>query len=233
MIQKTHSRYYHLKYLLESLKSAKGEMLDVGCGSGWLLNEIKGRFLKLKITGCDIKKYEKYKFHFKLSKAEKLNFPDSKFDFVLMTDVLEHLKKPATAIAEISRVLKSNGKFHLAVPLEGELYTIDGVMRKVFDINQKKGPIGHIQQFTLKKIELLLATNKFKIIKIRYSYHFLYQALSFFYFTNLNISNKGKYKPLNVKQKLIDFIGFFVNLEDYFFSRIKGQEAHIYAVKEN
>src|SRR3989344_7230247 len=101
-------------------------------------------------------------------------------------------------------------------------------MRKVFGINQKKSPIGHIQQFTLKEIKLLLTTSKFKIIKIRYSYHFLYQILSFFYFTNLNITNKGKYKPLKVKQKLIDFVGFFVNLEDFLLSGVKGQEAHIY-----
>ena len=65
--------------------------------------------------------------------GELLPFGDASYDAVFCCDVLEHLEKPATVIAEISRVLKPNGLF---------LYdTINRTLRS------KIGVIGLFQQW--------------------------------------------------------------------------------------
>lgn len=42
--------------------------------------------------------------------------PDGSFDYVLCSEVLEHIPYPAKALAEFGRILKTNGKLILTVP---------------------------------------------------------------------------------------------------------------------
>jgi SAM-dependent methyltransferase len=48
--------------------------------------------------------------------SRELPFPSSSFDTVLMTDVLEHLPDPVSAINQVARVLRPGGKLILGVP---------------------------------------------------------------------------------------------------------------------
>lgn len=48
--------------------------------------------------------------------VHSLQFPDESFDFVIAIEVFEHLQAPATAAAEINRVLRQGGKVLLTVP---------------------------------------------------------------------------------------------------------------------
>ena len=47
---------------------------------------------------------------------------DNTYDAVVLTQVLEHVPDPEAVLAEISRVLKPNGKLLLSVPLNGPLH---------------------------------------------------------------------------------------------------------------
>jgi len=51
---------------------------------------------------------------------EKLPFNDDSFDVVIMTEVIEHLKKIDFAMEEIKRVLKQNGIVYLTTPTPKE-----------------------------------------------------------------------------------------------------------------
>ncbi|MCP4632977.1 MAG: methyltransferase domain-containing protein [candidate division Zixibacteria bacterium] len=65
--------------------------------------------------------------------AEKLNFPDSKFDFIFSIAVLEHITDVEVSIREIQRVLKVGGIFGLQINLftgltgGHNIYGIDGL----------------------------------------------------------------------------------------------------------
>jgi SAM-dependent methyltransferase len=48
--------------------------------------------------------------------AEALPFADEQFDFVICTQVFEYLPEPASAVAEIKRVLRKNGVLFLSAP---------------------------------------------------------------------------------------------------------------------
>lgn len=245
-IKKYHSRYFHLVYALDALREISGKILDVGCGQGGITAVIKRQRDDLYLVGCDNDSGQLSEFRknyanlgIKLVRCDALNLPfkNGEFDAVLMIDVLEHLKDPEKAVREVSRVVKRGGVFHLVVPLEAELSTFDGLIRKFFGKNLKRKPIGHIHQFTLEKIMSLLGASGFKVKKVRYSYHLIYQLVSLLYFVWVSLAKKGNYLPLTSKSKSLNsligflskFIGWLVYFESSILQKVKGQTAHITA----
>ena len=246
--KKYHSRYFHFKYTLEALKGVRGKILDVGCGWGGISAALKRKRPDLKIFGCDINheiaEYFKNEpqrsgIRFFAADAQNLPFTDQEFAAVITLDVLEHLKNPKKALLEVNRVLKSDGIFHLVVPLEGGLTTFDGWLKKIFNLNLKKTPIGHRRQFSLSQVKKMLAGSGFEIKKIRFSYHFFYQLISLIYFIYLAVFQKGKYLALVSRKKTLSKIilgltilfGWLIFLESSFLSRVSGQTAHITSYK--
>jgi len=62
---------------------------------------------------------EKHDFECELHDIPK---PNSHYDVVILTFVLEHVPDPQSTLAEINRVLKPNGKLLIYVPLNGPLH---------------------------------------------------------------------------------------------------------------
>jgi ubiquinone/menaquinone biosynthesis C-methylase UbiE len=241
----TSNRYWHLVYALEALAGVKGKLLDVGCGKGMITSQMKKRRPDLEVGAVDesqeqLNDFIKYYLGdggVKLfrGEAQKLGVKDKQFEAVVMFDVLEHLEKPEAAIEEISRIIVPGGVFHLVVPLEGELTSIDGWIKKLWGKNLKRVTIGHVQQFTLKEIKGMLNESGWQVNKIRYSYHLGYQWLSLGYFLLVALVNRGEYLPLESKHQVINRLiemlktGSMrvINLESKLLARVRGQTAHI------
>lgn len=95
-------------------------VLDVGCGGGYLSEELAR--INLAVTGID-PSYQSVKSAKKHAVQENLNinyvegfgenlpFESNSFDFICCCDVLEHVDGLETVLSEISRVLKNNGIF--------------------------------------------------------------------------------------------------------------------------
>ncbi len=110
-------------WILEKIKqhgflNSNTQVLDVGCGAGFLSNELAKNFLK--VTGVDIsaesisvaKDYDQTKtVKYLTADAYRLPFSDQSFDVITAMDFLEHVEDPASIIKEFSRVLKPNGLF--------------------------------------------------------------------------------------------------------------------------
>ncbi|CAN5713594.1 hypothetical protein BH10BDE1_BH10BDE1_03500 [soil metagenome] len=93
-------------------------VLDVGCGAGFLSNELAKN--NLSVTGVDLSPEslkvaeahdETKSVRYHTADAAKLPFGDASFDVVTALDFLEHVENPAEIIKEFSRVLKPGGLF--------------------------------------------------------------------------------------------------------------------------
>jgi SAM-dependent methyltransferase len=54
--------------------------------------------------------------------ADAIPLPDASFDVVVLTQVLEHVRRPGSVLAEIARVLRPGGRLLATVPFVWELH---------------------------------------------------------------------------------------------------------------
>ncbi len=99
-------------------------ILDVGCGTGRLLRCTAQRFPGARLEGVDaavdmVKQAQAVlpagsRINFQQATAEHLPFPDAQFDLVFSTMTFHHWADQCRGIAEVARVLTSNGRWLLA-----------------------------------------------------------------------------------------------------------------------
>jgi len=123
------TRVIHHQWLMDSmlLKTAKlwlsplpqsSRILDVGCGNGpyWSLNT------QLNLEGLDI--VNTPKTNYVISENGLFPIEDSQYDFLLCTQVLEHVVEPTITLNEILRVLRPGGVCFMNMPF---LYPFHGM----------------------------------------------------------------------------------------------------------
>ncbi len=107
-----------LALTLEQLPPAvEGRVLDIGCGTGSLLHEIRQRHTVAELFGIDISAPMLDLARDKLGSAitlinadcRQLPFPDNYFDVVVSSSVLHYLEQQQEEILEISRVVRPGG----------------------------------------------------------------------------------------------------------------------------
>lgn len=84
-------------------------VLDVGCGNGFLLEMIRKNFSNIKIKGIDIEKNllkscKNKGLNVKRGNILNIPFNDASFDLIIAKDVIEHVKDNYRAIQELIRV---------------------------------------------------------------------------------------------------------------------------------
>ena len=111
-------RFQYFDQLIPDWRRLK--VLDVGCGGGFTCEFLAQRGAEVWgtdqssacIEAAETHAHEsKLDVHYRVGMAEALPWEDSSFDVVVCVDVLEHVKNPRQAIAEIARVLKPGGLF--------------------------------------------------------------------------------------------------------------------------
>lgn len=102
--------------LIESFSSAKGKVLDIGCGTGEFIFEANKR-------GWKVFGFEPNFSASSLAKEKGLNLVDNtknieqnSLDVITMWHVLEHVHDIDEQIKELYRLLKPDGKLVIAVP---------------------------------------------------------------------------------------------------------------------
>jgi methionine biosynthesis protein MetW len=109
--------------------SKKLKVLDVGVGDGVYERLLTGNVRKkVDLYGVDIskKQLKRARKHVDYIKcvnvdSEKIPFEDSKFDLVIVSELLEHLFTPEKVLFEAVRLLKKGGLLFLTYPNSGSL----------------------------------------------------------------------------------------------------------------
>lgn len=106
-------------------------ILEVGCSSGFLLQDLKDVFPHISIIGSDYLAEPLHKLSHKLSSIPLLQFnlqtcplPDNSVDGVVALNVLEHIENDQDALWHLYRILRPGGIAHIEVPAGEELFDI-------------------------------------------------------------------------------------------------------------
>lgn len=182
-----------LRYLLADLPPGPARVLDVGCGAGSVAKAVKRERPNLEVFGCDLSQSalsaataEPGGVEFRLGTAERLPFADAEFDFVWIFDVLEHVDSPEKVLAEVARVLRPGGEFHIVLPLEGQPWTLYRVVGCGTRWTAKVRHGGHIQIFSADRFEAVASAAGLRVERRRWSYHFVLQVADLLYFSWLD-----------------------------------------------
>lgn len=91
------------------------KLLDIGTGNGEIAHYLGEKF---DVTSIDVTDQRLIKdgFTFLRVEGESLPFPDQSFDVVISNHIIEHVVSADKHIAEIARVIRSNGLVYLATP---------------------------------------------------------------------------------------------------------------------
>ncbi len=117
------SHFENLKVNIPNLEGM--EILDLGAGKGKFLIELASIKMKAKGVELFLEYIEEAKnsasihgvsIDIQKGVGEKLPFEDKSFDFVNMSEVIEHVDNPEKVLKETNRVLRNDGKVYISVP---------------------------------------------------------------------------------------------------------------------
>ena len=196
--------------------SSQNNLLDIGCGYGWFCKIAKEH--NFNVTATELNKNCR-KISFDLSKIHPLKrLVDDKFseefqdhfDFIILSQILEHLKIDNKLLNNINKILIPGGIICVAVPNFGSFLSFLQGKKDMFII-----PPEHINFFTLEGLKILFLKNNFEIIK--------HETVSRY--------NKSKFKKfLLFRFLLFPFLDLFFSISD---KLKKGMFLNIYFKKKH
>jgi SAM-dependent methyltransferase len=133
--------------------SADAEVLDLGCGSGWLAEHFE------HYTGVDslpeavAAARARGRNVLQADADAPLPFEEAAFDAVVVKDVLEHVGDPVALVQEVRRVIRPGGRVFASSP---------DAQRWVWD------DYTHRRPFTRKSLRLLFADQSFEVEHVGY-----------------------------------------------------------------
>ena len=138
-------------------------VLDIGCSQG-LLGEVLKKEKKCKVYGIELDKdaikiakkqnYYEEIYNFNITDKNNKNYKNFfnkkfKFDYIVFSDVLEHLINPSEILFEFGKILKDNGNILISLPNIAHYDIINGLLNEKFNYS-KMGILDntHLRFFT-------------------------------------------------------------------------------------
>jgi SAM-dependent methyltransferase len=144
-------------HALALLPPLEGEvkLLDVGCGDGALMAEVRARRPAWTFTGVDVAEaslrlamQRNPEAEIRLYDGARLPFTGHEFTVGLLSHVLEHVPDPPALLRETARACRW---IVLEVPLEANLSALRGSSRRA------SSEIGHLQRFSRRDVRHTIA----------------------------------------------------------------------------
>jgi SAM-dependent methyltransferase len=186
---------YNRKIVLDAIKSRLNSdsiMIDFGCSSGYMLEDIINKYPLANVIGSDFLDTGLVQCHGRLpqiplfqSDLTECDFPDNFFDAISCLNVLEHINDDDKAIYHLYRILKKSGIIIITVP----------VNQKLFDMYDEIHY--HVRRYDLNELTEKMRKQGFKILKSNHFGVFIYPL---FYITKK--INKIRFDKLPFDEKV-------------------------------
>jgi 2-polyprenyl-3-methyl-5-hydroxy-6-metoxy-1,4-benzoquinol methylase len=153
------------KLITQQTGKAKGAILDIGCGTGAFLNEMKQSGWSITGLEPDATAREKANELYNIVPQESgklFELPPQTYDAITMWHVLEHVHELQAYIQQVEKLLALDGKLFIAVP---NYTSYDARLYKEFwaayDVPR------HLYHFSPQSIENLLSTKHLALKTIK------------------------------------------------------------------
>lgn len=164
---------YEAHWVVREKIREDSDVLDLGCASGYFAKELLQK--NCRVWGIDadkgaIAEAKKYCKEVRVVDLDdfspRFNRGGIKFDYILLLDVLEHLRNPDKLLKSLRRYLKSGGKVIISVPNIAFISLRLSHMMGKFDY-QKTGIMdeSHVHFYTKKTLIDLITKCGLKIIE--------------------------------------------------------------------
>lgn len=160
--QKYSYYYSNLKRLLRGEIPSGKAVFELGCGTGDLLVSLKpnygyGMDISSKMVVIAKERHHESSLQF------STKWPKRKFDYIFMSDVIEHLENPKEIFKRISKLVRPKTKF--IITMANPLWEPLLIIWEKLGWKMKEGPHKRIGYEEIKRI---LEENGFKIIEHNY-----------------------------------------------------------------
>ncbi len=161
--------------IIELIPSGKNKILEIGCGKGFSLLEMKKTGKAEYTVGVDIIDSDEAKRNmdeFYNVNIENYNLPfNDYFDIIVCGDVLEHLVDPWRTVKKLKTYLKTNGLLIASIPNIREIRVLATIFLKGSFEYHDSGILDktHLRFFCKKDMIKLFKNANFKIEKIHYN----------------------------------------------------------------
>lgn len=208
----------------------KGRVLDIGCGTGETLKELRDLGWETEGVDFDAKAAEtarrSYGLSVRVGTLEEQEYPSDYFDAVGMSHVIEHVHDPVGLLAECRRILRPGGRLIVATP------NVDSLGHRRFGTSWSSlvAP-SHLLLFSRKTLAEAARKANFSCVRLRTSVRGAYGiAIESHRIRTLKATSVGK-PPESVLEKLRGHVYQYVVSVALLFKSDLGEELLMVAVK--
>lgn len=167
---KYNSHYWILNFLSQAKKPSR--ILDIGAADGYLGKILKqqGHFLVGLEANSQLAEKARAHYHtLHSADVESFDFPyRGEFDYILLADVLEHLRDPGGLLRRVVPCLNSGGQIIISIPNVAHLFVRLSLMVGRFEY-QDRGILDrtHLRFFTLASMRRMINDASCRILELR------------------------------------------------------------------
>lgn len=114
--------------IASEIKGGKGRILDVGCGKAWVAQlfcpdgyEVVSMDISLRNTSKALEVYPYENHHAVVADAFNLPFRNNSFDYIVASEIIEHVYDPEKFIWNLFNSLKPGGKLIVTTPYKEKI----------------------------------------------------------------------------------------------------------------